>query len=401
MIFDILIHFLLNIYIIYNICNYIPRLIMLIANYKLTSKGRINNKIHHNSYLYNASNRDIVKPSPDLLYSYVFIDFNKINYIIFELPECHVYRSLTLYDNDTNVIHVYNHNKLSKDILINSIMIVSPNYKIQHNKPNMIIVKSPTNICLGIQRILCSKKNKLNELIDIQQKFIIKEINYKEQLFLLENINFYLILNIINVIMIISLLIYSDLLNYLYILTCIFIDCFIYYMKQELANILLSYFNKIPNSPWKFNTLIGCKDCNCFLRLYIAITSILALTKEEAIYMIANTDSSGNKLMSNEHYIIYFSSTLPATWWSITAYGYDNYLIPNTNNIYSYNNEDVINKNSFVIHLSSINNDYKNWLPSGVTNPQLVLRLYNPNLSKTIDAQHLPKILRIKPTLNY
>jgi len=401
MIFDILIHFLLNIYIIYNICNYIPRLIMLIANYKLTSKGRINNKIHHNSYLYNASNRDIVKPSPDLLYSYVFIDFNKINYIIFELYDCHVYRSLTLYDNDTNVIHVYNHNKLSKDILINNIMIVSPNYKIQHNKPNMIIVKSPTNICLGIQRILCSNKNKLNELIDIQQKFIIKEINYKEQLFLLENINFYLILNIINVIMIISLLIYSDLLNYLYILTCIFIDCFIYYMKQELANILLSYFNKIPNSPWKFNTLIGCKDCNCFLRLYIAITSILALTKEEAIYMIANTDSSGNKLMSNEHYIIYFSSTLPATWWSITAYGYDNYLIPNTNNIYSYNNEDVINKNSFVIHLSSINNDYKNWLPSGVTNPQLVLRLYNPNLSKTIDAQHLPKILRIKPTLNY
>jgi hypothetical protein len=400
MIFDILIHFLLNIYIVYNICNYIPRLIMLNANYKLTSKGRINNKIHHNSYLYNASNRDIVKPSPDLLYSYVFIDFNKINYIIFELPECHVYRSLTLYDNDTNVIHVYNHNKLSENISINSIMIVSPNYKIQNNDPNIIIVKSPTNICLGIQRILCSNKNKLNTLIDIQQKFIIKEINYKKQLSLLENINFYLILNIISVIIIISLLLYFHLLNSIYILTCIFIDCFIYYMNQELANILLSYFDKIPNSPWKFNTLIGCKDCNCFLRLYIAITSILALTKEEAIYMIANTDSSGNKLMSNEHYIIYFSSILPTTWWSITAYGYDNYLIPNTNNIYSYNNEDVI-KNSLVIHLSSVNNSYKNWLPSGATNPQLVLRLYNPDLSKTIDAQHLPKILHIKTRLNY
>ena len=116
--------------------------------------------------------------------------------------------------------------------------------------------------------------------------------------------------------------------------------------------------------------------------------------------MIANTDSSGNKLMSNEHYIIYFSSTIPTTWWSITAYGYDNYLIPNTNNIYSYNNEDVI-KNSLVIHLSSVNNSYKNWLPSGATNPQLVLRLYNPDLSKTIDAQHLPKILHIKTRLNY
>ena len=236
MIFDILIHFLLNIYIVYNICNYIPRLIILIANYKLTSKGCLNNNIHHNSYLYNASNRNIVKPSPDLLYSYIFIDFNKINYIIFEFPECHVYRSLTLYDNDTNVIHVYNHNKLSENI--NSIMIVSPNYKIHHNDPNMIIVKSPTNICLGIQRILCSNKNNINALIDIQHQFIINEINHKKNLSLLENINYYLILNIISVVIITSLLIYFDYLDYLYVFMYIILN-------NDIINIFIFRFKNI------------------------------------------------------------------------------------------------------------------------------------------------------------
>ena len=409
-----MIHLLLNIYIVYTICNYIPRAIILIANYKLTKKGCLNNNIHHNSYLYNASNRNIVKPSPDLLYSYVFIDFTKINYIIFQLSTCNVYRSLTLYDNDTNVIHVFNHSKLSNNIQSNNynIMIVSPNYNIQNNDPNMIIVKSPTNICLGIQRILCSNKNKINALIDIQHQFIINEINHKKKLSLLENINYYLILNIISVIMIISLLIYIDYLQYLYVFMYIFFDCLVYYMNQQIVDIFPSLFNTKTNGPWKFNTMIGCKDCNSFMKLYIALTSILALTKEEAIYMIANTDSYGNTLKSNEDYIIYFSEILPAKWWSITAYGKDNYLIPNTDNIYSYNNEniDIKNNNSFIIHLSSVNNGYKNWLPSGnsekallfhlnpfwdITNPQLVLRLYNPDLSKLHDIQYLPKIFKI------
>jgi hypothetical protein len=363
---------------------------MLIANYNSTRKGCINNKIHHYSYLYNATNRDIVKPSPDILYSYVFIDFNKINYIIFQLPECEVYRSLTLYDNDTNVVHVFNHHKLSKNTnnnLTYNVMVVSPNFKIQHNDTDMIIVRSPTNICLGIQRIFCSNKNKLNTLIDIQQKFIINEINNNDHLSL--SLSLSLLKNIFAVI-VIYLCVYSGILITKYVLACILIDFLVYYMNERIINIFSSKIG-----PWKFNTMIGCKDCNCFLKLYIAITSILALTKDEAIYMIACTDSSGNKLMPNEHYIIYFSNTLPAKWWSITAYGNDNYLIPNTKNIYSYNNEDIKNNFPFVIHLSNINNSYQNWLPSGTTNTQLVLRLYNSNLSNTFDVNHLPKILKI------
>ena len=79
-----------------------------------------------------------------------------------------------------------------------------------------------------------------------------------------------------------------------------------------------------------------------------------------------------------------------ANWWSITAYGWDYFLIPNEQKRYSFNN-DNINRGEdgrWVIHVSATEEN-GNWLPVGPSGApaseksthhdfDLLLRLYTP-----------------------
>ena len=126
------------------------------------------------------------------------------------------------------------------------------------------------------------------------------------------------------------------------------------------------------------------------LRATVALHGLLALNRDETIYYTAVADSAGAKLSGAKCYTIEGRDP-PTRWWSITAYGSDDFLIPSRSNRYS------VSKNS-------VSRDKIGWFfatvsPNGeiVTAPgsfSLTLRLYNPDPRVAADPAHvaLPSI---------
>ena len=91
-----------------------------------------------------------------------------------------------------------------------------------------------------------------------------------------------------------------------------------------------------------------------------------------------------------------------ADWWSITAYGWDNYLIPNAQKRYSFNNENLIRNadGSWIITVAATEQP-GNWLPVGSSGASrwrqfshqdfvLLLRLYTPGVAYIQRPQSAP-----------
>jgi hypothetical protein len=157
------------------------------------------------------------------------------------------------------------------------------------------------------------------------------------------------------------------------------------------------FSSPIQNGPWIYNPLIGSQAAQGYLRATIAKVGLLALSQAEAIYFIASRDSDGNPLKGGTTYRIE-GENFQARWWSITAYAPDSFLIPNSQNRYSYNMDNLLRNQdgSYTIYASSSEQD-GNWLPTGQAKTfDLTLRLYNlaPSMIKNIDKIALPRIIK-------
>ena len=97
------------------------------------------------------------------------------------------------------------------------------------------------------------------------------------------------------------------------------------------------------NGAWGINTDIGSSAADPYTRAFVARFGLLALNKTEAIYFAAETDDAGAPLDGNCAYRI-SGSRIPALWWSITAYGPDAYLIPNSVAKYSVFGPSVVSE---------------------------------------------------------
>lgn len=153
----------------------------------------------------------------------------------------------------------------------------------------------------------------------------------------------------------------------------------------------------IQNGAWNVNTAIGSNQAGMYPRAVVSRVGLFALNKSEAIYFSANTDDDGQPLRSGCDYRIE-GNDLDARWWSITAYGADQFLIPNEKNRYAYNGKSVKRENdgSYHIHLSATPKE-KNWLPAGNEEQLYVLlRLYNPENSvyENPGKIKLPRIIK-------
>ena len=107
----------------------------------------------------------------------------------------------------------------------------------------------------------------------------------------------------------------------------------------------------------------------------------------------------------NESYYIHFAEgMLPPVkepgFWSITAYGSDEFLIPNEINRYSVNNRDNLTYNpdgSLDILLQEDQPEeamMNNWLPLGTDNFHLALRMYIPDTEKIANSWKIPEIVK-------
>lgn len=138
-------------------------------------------------------------------------------------------------------------------------------------------------------------------------------------------------------------------------------------------------------------------------RAVIAYSGLGANPLDVAYYCRANTDSAGEKLSGEFSYRLHFDSLPPVKeggFWSVTAYGEDNYLIGNEADKYCVNNRSdlVYNEDGSVdVILSAVPEEpEQNWLPTGSEGFHLYLRIYLPDRDAISNDWTAPSIEKIQ-----
>lgn len=151
--------------------------------------------------------------------------------------------------------------------------------------------------------------------------------------------------------------------------------------------------------PWQASPFAGSVNAGLYTRARIALDGLFALNRAEAIYFGASRDDNHRPLRASCSYLVE-GSPPAARWWSITAYGDDNYLIANAANRFSYNmrNLEAGADGAFKLIASPVAQP-GNWLPTGTTGGgfKLLFRLYDPaaDIAANPAAARLPSIRQV------
>ena len=162
----------------------------------------------------------------------------------------------------------------------------------------------------------------------------------------------------------------------------------------------------LQNGDWATSTATGSEDASLMLKAGVALGGLLASAQSDSMYYRLSA-LDGEPLRLNCRYRIE-GKDYDANWWSVTAYGWDNYLMPNLPRRYSFNNENLVRDTdgSWVITVAATEQP-GNWLPIGpagapgwrkTTNHDfdLLLRLYTPGEAylNTPMSAPLPRVIR-------
>jgi hypothetical protein len=162
----------------------------------------------------------------------------------------------------------------------------------------------------------------------------------------------------------------------------------------------------VKNGDWVTSVATGSQDAGIMLKAAVAIGGLLASTQENSMYYRLSS-IAGESLRLSCRYLIE-GDDYDADWWSITAYGWDNYLIPNPQKRYSFNDENLERNadGSWAITVAATE-QAGNWLPTGPSGApdwrklgdydfDLLLRLYTPGNAylKTPQSAALPTVTR-------
>lgn len=167
------------------------------------------------------------------------------------------------------------------------------------------------------------------------------------------------------------------------------------WIRQNLVancvGVSTAYYN--PNGVWSYyGSPIGDYGTAYGFRCLIALAGFGANPPEMAIYPSAEKDSTGATLSGKNSYTIHLTAEQLALlekhngygFWSITAYGTDQYLIANSENRYCINDRNAVFNadGSIDIYVSATaptdSAKYPNWLPVGEGDFKLYFRIYLP-----------------------
>lgn len=155
--------------------------------------------------------------------------------------------------------------------------------------------------------------------------------------------------------------------------------------------------SNVSDGPWRTSLHTGSSEGGPYLRAWIAVHGLLALSRQETIYYTATSDSDGHGLDGKCSYEIEGRDP-PARWWSITAYGADDFLIPNAADRYSVSMNSVVRRadGTFTVALSEAPAE-RNWIPVAGPRFDVTIRLYNPQAAVVADPAHaaLPTIRKV------
>ena len=153
---------------------------------------------------------------------------------------------------------------------------------------------------------------------------------------------------------------------------------------------------EVADGPWRTSLETGSVQSGPYLRASVALHGLLALNRSETIYYTAARDGSGALLDGACSYRIEGRDP-PTRWWSITAYGADDYLIPNPANLYSASRQSVhrAGDGRFTVTVARAKAQ-GDWIPVAAGRFTLTLRLYNPDPAVAADPAHaaLPTIVK-------
>lgn len=151
---------------------------------------------------------------------------------------------------------------------------------------------------------------------------------------------------------------------------------------------------------WRTSLLAGSTDADLHTRARVAIGGLLALSRAETLYFVAERDDAGAPLRSRCSYRVE-GLPPPARWWSVTAYAEDFFLFDHPARRYSLNGGTarLDGAGRFALVTGPAPADATtHWLPTpGDRGLMLVLRLYNPDPALVAAPQTLapPSIRRI------
>jgi hypothetical protein len=152
----------------------------------------------------------------------------------------------------------------------------------------------------------------------------------------------------------------------------------------------------VADGPWRTNLSIGAANGDAMTRASVALHGLLALNRSETLYYTATTDSAGAPLDGACTYSI-AGHDPDARWWSITAYGPDDYLIANAAHAYSVSKNSVARaKPDLFAATVSPKPASMDWIATAPGRFSLTLRLYNPGAAAAADPAHavLPAIAK-------
>jgi hypothetical protein len=153
----------------------------------------------------------------------------------------------------------------------------------------------------------------------------------------------------------------------------------------------------VSDGPWRTSLTIGSSEANPWQRAAIALHGLFALNRSETIYYTASHDSGGQMLDGNCIYRLKGHEP-DARWWSITAYGPDDYLMANKQNRYSVSKTGITRNadGTFTATLSKAAGP-GNWIPIPERHFSLTMRLYNPAPGVVADPANamVPQIVRV------
>ncbi|HTO39505.1 MAG TPA: DUF1214 domain-containing protein [Rhizomicrobium sp.] len=153
----------------------------------------------------------------------------------------------------------------------------------------------------------------------------------------------------------------------------------------------------VSNGPWKMSLYTGSSQSGPYLRANVALHGLFALNRSETIYYTADHDSAGERLDGNCTYRIEGREP-SARWWSITAYGPDNYLMETKTKRWSISGETVQLKYDSTFAITAARKKApSNWIPIKRGRFSLTLRLYNPGPGVVNDPANamVPTIRRV------
>ena len=150
-----------------------------------------------------------------------------------------------------------------------------------------------------------------------------------------------------------------------------------------------------------FGEPIGDFHTEYAYRALVALAGLGANTVEVALYAKTEQDADGNALTGEKSYLLHFEScpqVLEGGFWSVTAYGDNDFLIDNPIDRYCINDRSGLKANDDgsidVILSKDAPEDTTNWLPTGDGGFHLYMRIYTPDMN-TLETWTAPVITEI------